>query len=288
MKELVAISGKGGCGKTTVLASLAALAESVVLADGDVDAPDLHLLLRPEIQQRTPFVAGFRAALDASRCTGCGRCAELCRFEGIRMADSRPVVSELHCEGCGLCVDQCPVQALSLADATCGEWYCSATAYGPMVHARLQPGRPNSGKLVSLVRKEARELAEREGKELILVDGPPGIGCPVIATVGGADLALVVTEPSPSGQHDLRRALELLRHFRVPAWFSVNRADLYPEGAAGIRAEAESLGARWAGDIRYDSAVTASQYEGRPVVLCPDSPAGNDIRAIWHTLQKEL
>lgn len=288
MKELVVVSGKGGCGKTTVLASFAALAGSAVLADGDVDAPDLHLLLRPDIQQRTPFVAGFRAVVDPARCTGCSRCVELCRFGGIRLENGVPVVSDLHCEGCGLCVDQCPAQALRLADATCGEWYCSGTAYGPMVHARLQPGRPNSGKLVSLVRKEARELAEREGKELILVDGPPGIGCPVIAAVGGADLALVVTEPSPSGRHDLQRALQLLRHFQVPAWLSVNRADLYPEGATAIRAEAESLGAQWAGDIRYDPAVTTSQYEGRPVVLCPDSPAANDIRTIWNTLRKEL
>jgi len=288
MKELVIISGKGGCGKTSVTGSFAALAQAAVLVDCDVDAPDLHLLLQPKVVQQTPFRSGFRAVADAARCTGCGRCVELCRFHGIHLEAAGPVVSDLHCEGCGLCVDQCPAQALSLIEPLCGEWYRSDTLYGPMIHARLQPGQPNSGRLVSLVRTEARALAEKEGKQLILVDGPPGIGCPVIAAVGGADVALVVTEPTPSGKHDLLRALELLRHFEIPAWICVNRADLYAEGALGIRREAEDLGARWAGDIRYDRAVTTCQYEGRPVVLCEDSLAAADIRAIWNTLNKEL
>jgi MinD superfamily P-loop ATPase len=180
------------------------------------------------------------------------------------------------------------VQALSLEDALCGEWYVSDTRYGPMVHARLTPGRPNSGRLVSLVRAEARKLAEARGLELLLIDGPPGIGCPVIASVGGADAALVVTEPTPSGRHDLLRALELLRHFGVPAWFCVNRADVYPDGAREIRRAAEEAGARHAGDIRYDPAVTQCQYECQPVVAYGDSPAANDIRSVWNTIKKEL
>jgi MinD superfamily P-loop ATPase len=288
MKELVVISGKGGCGKTSVTASLAALAQRSVLVDCDVDAPDLHILLQPEIRQRTRFQSGFQAVVDPDLCTGCGQCEELCRFSGIRLVDGKPVVSPVHCEGCGLCVDLCPHEALTLVDADCGEWYVSDTHYGPMVHARLTPGRPNSGRLVSLVRSEAKKLAERQELDLILVDGPPGIGCPVIASVGGVDVALVVTEPTPSGKHDLLRALELLRHFGVPAWFCVNRADIHPEGAAEIRTAAEALGARHAGDIRYDQNVTACQYDRKPVVACADSPAANDIRSLWNTLKKEL
>ena len=288
MKELVIISGKGGCGKTSVTGSFAALAQNAVLVDCDVDAPDLHILLDPEIQQRTPFRSGFHAVAKPELCIHCGRCEELCRFDGVHLTEGKPVISPIHCEGCGLCVDQCPAEALVLEEAECGEWYISTTAYGAMVHARLTPGRPNSGRLVSLVREEAKKLTTTQGLDLVLIDGPPGIGCPVIASVGGVTAALVVTEPTPSGQHDLLRALELLRHFGVPAWFCVNRADIHPEGALTIRREAESAGATHAGDIRYDQAVTTCQYEGRPVSACANSPAAEDIRCLWNTLNKEL
>ena len=288
MKELVIISGKGGCGKTSVTGSFAALAQNAVLVDCDVDAPDLHILLDPEIQQRTPFRSGFHAVAKPELCIHCGRCEGLCRFDGVHLTEGKPVISPIHCEGCGLCVDQCPAEALVLEEAECGEWYISTTAYGAMVHARLTPGRPNSGRLVSLVREEAKKLTTTQGLDLVLIDGPPGIGCPVIASVGGVTAALVVTEPTPSGKHDLLRALKLLRHFGVPAWFCVNRADIHPEGALTIRREAESAGATHAGDIRYDQAVTTCQYEGRPVSACANSPAAEDIRCLWNTLNKEL
>jgi MinD superfamily P-loop ATPase len=282
MKELIVISGKGGTGKTSLTGSFATLAQGAVIADCDVDAADLHLLLAPEIIERQPFVAGFEALIDSDRCNGCGTCAVHCRYDAIDSGESGAYrVDPLACEGCGLCVEVCPEHAISLHDRTCGEWYRSATRCGPLVHARLDVAGENSGRLVSLVRKEARRLAEHEGRELILVDGPPGTGCPVIASITGADGVLIVTEPTVSGEHDLIRVLDLTAHFGVPAMVCINKSDLSPELAERISELAESRGAPVLARLPYDDAVTAAQIQSKAVVEATDRPIAQMIRELF-------
>jgi MinD superfamily P-loop ATPase len=284
MMELVVLSGKGGTGKTSVVASLAVLAGRAVIADCDVDAPDLHLVLAPEVRARHDFVAGFRALVDPDLCNGCGECERACRFDAVACAaGGSAVVEDLACEGCGVCARVCPEQAFRMVERTAGEWMLSRTRCGPMVHARLAVGGSSSGKLVALVRQQARIVAQLDGRELILVDGPPGIGCPVIASLTGASAVLVVTEPTPSGTHDLERVLELAGHFKVPVAVCVNRWDLHPEGAASLEARARAAGAVIAGRIAYDPAVTAAQMAGVTVVE-HGGHAAADIRSLWGTL----
>lgn len=287
MKELVIISGKGGTGKTSVTASFAVLAGRAVLADCDVDAADLHLVLKPDVRERHEFRSGHEAIIRAADCIGCGVCLELCRFDAVREqqtdAGSRCVIDPVACEGCGLCVRFCPQQAIDFFERICGEWMVSDTRCGPMVHARLGVAAENSGKLVATVRQEARRIAEEQGRNLVIVDGPPGIGCPVIASLSGASQVLVVTEPTVSGEHDLIRVLELTRHFRIPASICVNKWDLNPEMAERIENQARAAGAQVAGRIRYDRAVTRAQIQERAVVEI-EAPCGEDIRGLWRTL----
>ncbi len=288
MKELVVISGKGGTGKTSLTASFAALAPNAVLADCDVDAADLHLLLAPDVRRRAEFRSGHAAVVRAEACVGCGRCAALCRYEAIAPA-TRPddgarvfAVDAGSCEGCGVCVWNCPVRAIDFPEQACGEWFVSATRFGPLVHARLAPGAENSGKLVSLVREQARGLAQEEKRDLVVVDGPPGTGCPVIAALTGATGVLIVTEPTVSGAHDLARVLELASHFKIPAAVCVNKWDLNPEQTDGIEAAARTAGAMPVGRVRYDQAATAAQRLGQTIVEAgPESLAG-EIRAVWN------
>lgn len=286
MKELVIISGKGGTGKTSITASFAALAGRAVLADCDVDAADLHLLLRPEIRRREPFRAGHEAVIRRESCTGCGLCAANCRFEAIRPArdGSAYLVEPAACEGCGVCVRICPAQAIDFPERVGGEWYVSDTRCGPMVHARLTPGAENSGKLVALVREEGRRLAKERKLDLVLLDGPPGIGCPVIASITGASGVLIVTEPTLSGRHDLARVLDLARHFKVPAMVCVNKWDINPAQTKEIERRAVEQGARIAGRIRYDRAVTDAQVAGKSIVEWGDSYAAQDVRTLWESV----
>jgi MinD superfamily P-loop ATPase len=281
MRELVVLSGKGGTGKTSVLASLAVLAGRAVLADCDVDAADLHLVLQPEVRQREPFYAGHEAVLHSEWCTACGSCASLCRAGAIRAENGRYVVEPLLCEGCGLCVRICPAGAIDFPARLAGELYVSETRFGPLVHARLEPGGESSGKLVTRVRQKARRLAADQGEAWVLVDGPPGIGCPVIASLTEATAVLAVAEPTPSGRHDLERLLELCRHFHVAAVVCVNKWDLHPELTVDIEALAETQGARVLGRIPYDLTVTAAQIEGRPVVEL-GGPAAEAITDLWN------
>ena len=287
MKERVVISGKGGTGKTSFVASFAVLAKNAVLADGDVDAADLHLILAPEILRREEFRSGHGASIRADDCLGCGRCAAICRFgaisETFRPSDGARVfaVDPGACEGCGACVWNCPAQAIDFDERICGEWFVSDTRHGPMVHARLYPGAENSGKLVHLVREQARQLANREQRDLIIVDGPPGTGCPVIAAVTGASGVLVVTEPTVSGAHDFARVLELTRHFNIPAAVCVNKWDIHPEQADRIESAARAAGAIPVGRVRYDQAATAAQRLGLAVVEAGAGPLADDIRAVW-------
>jgi MinD superfamily P-loop ATPase len=285
MKELVIISGKGGTGKTSLTASLAVLAGRSVVADCDVDAADLHLILSPRIRQRREFRSGNTAVIREADCTGCGECLSLCRFGAVRRRDGAAVcaIDPLSCEGCGVCVRFCPAQAIDFPERLCGEWMISDARTGPMVHARLDTAAENSGKLVSTVRREARRIAEEEQLPLILVDGPPGIGCPVIASVTGATQALIVTEPTVSGEHDLERAIALTRHFKIPTAVCVNKWDLNGGMTERIERKAEQAGARLAGRIRYDPSVTAAQMRSQAVVETP-APSADDIRRVWEEL----
>lgn len=287
MKELVVISGKGGTGKTSLLASFAALAQNAVLADGDVDAADLHLILAPDVRRREEFRSGHGAAIRAGDCVGCGRCAAVCRFDAIsaavRPSDGAPIyaIDPAACEGCGACVWNCPARAIDFPERVCGEWFVSDTRHGSMVHARLAPGAENSGKLVHLVREQARRVAAQNGSKFVLVDGPPGTGCPVIAAMTGASGVLVVTEPTVSGAHDLARVLELTAHFKIPAAVCINKWDLFPEQADRIEATARDLGATPVGRIRYGQAATAAQRQSLAIVETGDHPLADDVRAVW-------
>ncbi len=290
--ELVVVSGKGGTGKTSITASLAALFHQVAIADCDVDAADLHLVLEPTVLCRFPFVGGKTALLDPKRCSGCGACADHCRFGAIRTPETGSTASyevdPVACEGCGVCVDVCPEQAVALAPTIDGQWFVSETRYGPMAHARLGIAEPNSGKLVSLVRQEARALSVSKGRELLICDGPPGIGCPVIASVAGARLALIVTEPTLSGLHDLRRIADLCRQLAVEAAVCINKADINPEVSNQIEAEAAAREIPVLGRIRYDEAVTAAQVRRLAVVELGAGPAAHDIQALWARLKDAL
>lgn len=293
MKEIVVISGKGGTGKTSLVASFAAQVGSVVTADCDVDAADLHLLLKPQIEQSNTFSGGKVASVQPDLCNGCGTCARLCRYEAVSRAEQAPdtenvryAVDKIACEGCGVCAYFCPTGAISFDDEENGEWYVSSTRFGPMAHARLLPGAENSGKLVTIVRSEAKRIAGARDIGLVLIDGSPGIGCPVIASVSGADLAVVVTEPTMSGLHDLERVVQLARHFGVEAAVVINKHDINEEMARGIGEYAKREGIRALGGIRYDEAVTRAQIEGRTVVEFTDGPIAEDIRRIWKSVEE--
>ena len=277
MKELVIISGKGGTGKTSITASLAALADWPTLADCDVDAADLHLVLEPTVQTSETFTSGRAAEIRAADCTQCGLCAAICRFDAIENFKVDPI----SCEGCGACVEFCPVKAIDFPEQDCGVWNTSTTRHGPMVHAHMVPGAENSGKLVSLVRQEARKIAEKENSEFLLVDGPPGIGCPVIASITGADAVLVVTEPTLSGEHDLQRVLELANHFKIPAMVCVNKWDINPTMTEQVEKAATDLGATPVGRVPYDAAVTAAQVNARALVEESEGEAAQAVLHLW-------
>lgn len=277
MKEIVIISGKGGTGKTSVTAALASLGGNQVLADCDVDAADLHLVLSPDVRRSEVFVAGERAAIDADKCVSCGLCAEHCRYGAI--SDDFQVIGE-NCEGCGVCAFVCPEGAAAMHPRACGHWFESETRFGPMVHARLGIAEENSGKLVTTVRMRAKEIAEARGAELILTDGPPGIGCPVIASLGGAHLALAVAEPTASALHDLKRVRGLTRHFDIPMMVVINKSGINDEVADAIRAFCKDEGVELAGELPYDPAFTQAQIRSRSVVEYDPEGRGADMRRI--------
>lgn len=289
MKELVVISGKGGTGKTSVVASFAALADRPVLADCDVDAADLHLVLAPEVRHEEDFTGGRKARILTDKCTACGRCRELCRFGAIGTVPGPKggaayKVDPLTCEGCGVCAWFCPEKAIVCEPAVNGRWFVSDTRFGPMVHARLGAAEENSGKLVTLVRNQARRIAEEGNHRYLVIDGSPGIGCPVIASVTGADMVLVVTEPTISGEHDLGRVADLTAHFGIRTAVCINKADINPEAAGRIAALARARGLLLAGDIRYDRSVTEAQIARESVVEYNDGPASQDMAAVWQKM----
>ncbi|MEE4270654.1 MAG: ATP-binding protein [Thermoanaerobaculales bacterium] len=288
MKQVVIISGKGGTGKTSLVASLASLAGTSVLADCDVDAADLHLVVKPSPVARFDFIGGKIAVIDEDACTECGLCETLCRYDAIRGNGSVPDIDPIACEGCGVCAWFCPERAIDMVDSVEGEWYRSETRFGPMVHARLNPAGENSGKLVSLLRAEAKTIAEDRGIDTVLIDGSPGIGCPVIASMTGADLVLVVTEPTLSGLHDFERVVGLTRHFGIPAQVVVNKFDINETNARRLEELATSLGAGVAGRIRFDPAVTEAQVRGVPLVEITDEGAAQDVAEVWKRIEWSL
>jgi MinD superfamily P-loop ATPase len=285
MKELTIISGKGGTGKTSVVASFAALAQNKVLADADVDAADLHLILAPDIKHEEDFKGGRIARIDPDRCTECGECRERCQFNAI---SPEFVVNKIDCEGCGVCVHFCPVEAIDFPQSICGKWYISETRFGPMVHAKLGIAEENSGLLVSLVRNQAKVLAEEQGLDTIIVDGPPGIGCPVIASITGTNAVLIVTEPTLSGLHDLERVGELVAHFKIPTFACVNKFDLNEEMSDQIAAYCAGKDIGLLGRIPYDTAVTYAMVASQSIVEFSDGKVSKAIRELWHKVQHFL
>lgn len=286
MKELVVISGKGGTGKTSIVAALASLAAGKALCDADVDAADLHLILNPTILEHHDFQSGNSAVIDPKRCTQCGLCRDLCRWEAIGEAFE---VNELDCEGCGVCVHFCPEKAIDFPVKTCGEWYASETRFGPMIHARLGIAEENSGKLVSLVRREAKRIAEENQADFILTDGPPGVGCPVIAAVGGSSAVLVVTEPTVSGIHDMQRVVELADHFKVPTMVCVNKSDLNQDAADQIAQFAEARNIPFLGTIPFDPAATKSMVQGQTIFEYDErSSMAQAVIALWKRILAQM
>ena len=295
MKELVVISGKGGTGKTSVVAALATLAKPCVLVDCDVDAADLHLIFEPRIVRREDFTGGSKARIKPGHCTACGKCEELCRFNAIYFDGpgngrvSRTFrVDTTACEGCGVCIDYCAENAIEFAPAVCGQWFVSETRCGPMVHAKLGVAAENSGKLVTQVRRAAQEAVHRHGLDLVLCDGSPGIGCPVIASLTGASIALFVVEPTVSGVHDFRRVAQLAARLDVPGLLAVNKADLNEDVANELEAMATQHGILPVGRIPYDREVTRAQIARRTVVEASNGQAAQAIRAVWVEVQKRL
>jgi MinD superfamily P-loop ATPase len=286
MKELIVISGKGGTGKTSLMAAFASLAKNKVLCDADVDAADLHLIMSPDILEQHDFQSGRSAVINIDKCTECGLCRDLCRFDAI---SETYAVDTIACEGCGVCVHFCPEKAIDFPINTCGQWFKSDTRFGPMVHAHLHIAEENSGKMVSLVRKEARDLATEQGRDLLITDGPPGVGCPVIAAIGGASAVLIVTEPTVSGKHDMERVVQLAAFFKVPAMVCVNKFDLNPDMTTEIEAFARQNGLKVMGRIPFDPVFTKAMVKGETVVeYDSDSPLAKQVKKIWEQVLQNI
>lgn len=278
MKELVVISGKGGTGKTSMVASFAALAGNSVLADCDVDAADLHLILSPSLLEKEIFRSGYRPEVNRELCTECGRCRELCRFGAIA---APMTIDRLNCEGCGVCADHCPHGAIAMVENTCGDVFVSSTRFGVMVHAALGIAEENSGRLVTRVRRLARERAEALGAPLVIADGSPGIGCPVIASIVDTSLALIVSEPTVSGIHDTMRVISLAKHFKVRAAVVVNKCDLNSAIAAALAAMCRENQVPCIGEIPFDSSFTDAMIQGKSVVEYQDGGVSLALKNLW-------
>ena len=281
MKQITVLSGKGGTGKTTITASFAVLARNSVTADCDVDAPDLHMLLHPKPIQTQEFKGAELAQIDLDKCTECGLCQETCRFTAITDFCIDPIL----CEGCGTCVVVCPEGAIDMKERVSGEASISKTKYGLMSHALLYPGGVNSGKLVTIVRQNAKEIAEKDKCDLILIDGPPGIGCPVIASVTGADMGVIVTEPTVSGIHDMKRVLQLLAHFNVHPLICINKYDLNVSNSKRIERFCSKQRIDIVGRVPFDLVVTKALVSEKPIVeYSPKSEVSREIKEMWEDL----
>ena len=295
MKELVIISGKGGTGKTSIAAAFASLAQKAVVADCDVDAADLHLVLSPTIRQRSDFSGGKKASINTDKCIGCGRCAKVCRFNAINfnggandVVQKTYTVDTVSCEGCKVCVEFCPVNAIDFKAVINGQWFISDTRFGPMVHAKLGVAEENSGKLVTLIRREAKRIAEEQTRHLLIIDGSPGIGCPVIASITGADMVLVVTEPTLSGKHDLERVAQLTSNFGITTLVCINKTDINPEMSCNIAEDAHKHGLKVVGKIPYDEAFTKAQIMKATLIEYTGGDIAEKVKAMWREVTYEL
>lgn len=295
MKQLVVLSGKGGTGKTSVTAAFAHLASQgrytgqIIMADADVDAANLELVLKPRPLEEQDFKGGQVAIIDQDTCASCGDCVAVCRFDAINHSGGMYVVDSIACDGCAACVYQCPSESITMQEQVVGKFYASESRYGPLYHANLYPGQENSGKLVTLVKQRARLKALDESLELVLVDGPPGIGCPVISATSGADLALIVAEPTVAGVHDMHRVLQTVQHFGVRALVCINKADVYPDGADKIELFCRENGIQAVGRIPFDLTVATAMVQGEPVTAFrPDAPASLAISVIWEEVLTSL
>jgi len=293
--ELVVLSGKGGTGKTSMVGSLAALAENKVMVDCDVDAADLHLILKTKVKESHDFVCGSKASIDQDKCMVCGICTPYCRFGAIKNEpDGSAKFGEIFridryaCEGCGVCTHFCPEGAITMEEIISGRWFVSETDYGPLVHAKLGIAEANSGRLVSLLRQEAVKIAEEKKADLIITDGPPGIGCPVIASLTGADFVMIVTEPSLSALHDMERLMQLAGHFNIPIGVCINKCDINPDLTDKIERFVSDTGAELLGRIKYDAQFTKAQLKGLPLVEFAENGVSGQVRDIWVRLQDRL
>jgi len=283
VKEITILSGKGGTGKTSVVASLASLAKSKVMVDCDVDAADLYLLLKPTSQQKQEFWSGEKAVITEDKCTGCGLCREVCRFEAI---SDEFKVDPVSCEGCRFCYNICPMDAITMQQSLSGHWFISETRYGPLVHARLGVAQENSGKLVAIVRQKAKQIAEEGGLDYIISDGPPGTGCPVISSLSGVSLAVIVTEPTLSGIHDLKRVISVCHHFAVPVIVCINKYDINQDNSRQIEDYCQSQGIEVVAQIPFDTSVTKALIKGIPVVEYSRNRVSREIERLWQSITR--
>jgi len=285
MKQIVVISGKGGTGKTVITGAFAALAKNKVMADCDVDAADLHLLLQPDIKQRHEFRSGKTARIDKKLCKKCSKCFSVCRFDAI---NDDLTIDPVSCEGCGFCSFVCPEHAIKMEENVSGEWFISNTRFGPMVHAKLGVAEENSGKLVSLVRNQAKALAEQENSDWVIIDGAPGIGCPVIASLSGIDCAIVVTEPTLSGLHDASRVIDVAKHFKVKTTLVINKFDLNIDMTEKIEKYCKDSNVEIIGKVGFDKSIVQAMVEGKTVIEYQDGKAKQEITSLWESLQDKL
>ncbi len=294
MKELVVISGKGGTGKTSIIAAFASLAKNAVLVDCDVDAADLHIILQPEVEHQKEFSGGKEATIRQDDCTGCGKCFELCRWDAIEKSQSPDekrtiyTIDHIGCESCGVCVWFCPEKAIDFDDAINGEWFISNTRFGKFVHARLGIAEENSGKLVSVVKTAAHKLAADNSLDLILIDGSPGIGCPVIASISGSDYVLIVTEPTLSALHDMERVVQLTSHFNIPTGVCINKWDLNPDMTKDIERISETLGVKILGKTSYNNVFTKAQIMRQTVIEYSNDGIVDEIKSLWKNVLSEI
>jgi len=295
MKELVVVSGKGGTGKTTVVGALASLAKNKVLVDCDVDAANLHLLLHPDIQATHEFRSGEIARIDTETCESCGLCYDVCRFEAIRIDEGNPTVPHLkfrvepvYCEGCSYCARVCPSESIVMETAVSGEWFVSQTRFGPFFHGRLGVAQSNSGKLVTRLRQEARSATEQDGADLIIIDGPPGIGCPAIASLTGAAYVLIISEPTMSAFHDLERVVQLAHGFGIPIGIAINKADINPNITRDIMTFANERRIDILGTLPYDGLVTEAQVAGKTIIEYADNDLTDTFKSLWTKLDRIL
>ena len=288
MKEIAVISGKGGTGKTSITASLAYLGgKDIVLADCDVDAADMHLLMQPNFGRAKDFYSGLIAEIRQDECIQCGKCADVCRFDAIPIIDGKYIVDSLSCEGCGYCPRVCPTDAIDMPNMKVGKWYISTIKTGTvMVHAKLGIGADNSGKLVAHVKNEAKRIAERENKEYVLVDGSPGVGCPVVSSLSGAKFVVLVTEPTVSGLHDLKRVYELVNKFSIPAGCIINKADLNPQVSAEIELFLKKENIVHIASLPYDENFTAAMTQGKTIVEFDKNNLNEILIRSWEKIKQ--